>query len=110
MKILRSAVLSLVVLGLATISAVAQDEASAPADAPPQQPNPVTFESLDADADGKVTFEEFEANFTPRQMQGRTPQPDRIFGRWDADADGVVTADEFANRPRRRQGQQRPNQ
>ena len=86
---------------------------SAPAIGPAQDGQgraQVTFASLDADSDGKVTLEEFKENFSPPAgNNGRTPQPDRIFGRWDADSDGVLTSEEFDNRPRRQQGQ-RPNQ
>jgi Ca2+-binding EF-hand superfamily protein len=82
-------------------------------DQPEQQRQAVTYASLDANSDGKVTLEEFTANFSPPNRQGnggRTPQPDRIFGRWDADGDGNLTEEEFDNRPRRGGGQQQPNQ
>jgi len=62
---------------------------------------PVSFASLDADEDGKVTVDEFKENFSPPPREGRTPDPVRIFGRWDADGDGELTAEEFENRPRR---------
>ena len=68
------------------------------------QGGPVSFESLDADEDGKVTLDEFKENFSPPPREGRTPDPVRIFGRWDADGDGELTAEEFEDRPRR-QGQ-----
>jgi hypothetical protein len=65
---------------------------------------PVSYASLDADEDGKVTLDEFKENFSPPPREGRTPDPVRIFGRWDANGDGELTAEEFENRPRR-QGQ-----
>lgn len=63
----------------------------------------ITFESLDSDGDGKVTAEEFKANFNPPARDGRTPDPEMVFGRWDADGDGEITAEEYENRPRRQQ-------
>lgn len=64
----------------------------------------VTFAALDADSDGEVSLEEFTENFNPPpRPNGRTPQPDRVFGRWDANGDGVLTQEEFDNRPRPRQ-------
>jgi hypothetical protein len=63
----------------------------------------ITFESLDADGDGIVTSEEFTANFNPPARSGRTPDPERVFGRWDADGNGEITAEEYENRPRRQQ-------
>ncbi|MEM9209036.1 MAG: EF-hand domain-containing protein [Pseudomonadota bacterium] len=78
--------------------------AAAAASAQAQRANgPVSFDALDADDDGKVTLEEFKSNFTPPQGSGRTPNHERLFGRWDADGDGELTAEEFANRPRRGQ-------
>ena len=64
---------------------------------------PVSFDTLDENSDGKVTLEEFKANFTPGGRNGRTPNHERLFGRWDADGDGELTAEEFENRPRRQQ-------
>ena len=64
----------------------------------------VTFAALDANSDGEVSLEEFTENFNPPpRPNGRTPQPDRVFGRWDANSDGVLTQEEFDNRPRPRQ-------
>lgn len=63
----------------------------------------ITFESLDADSDGVVTKEEFKANFNPPARDGRTPDPEMVFGRWDADGNGEITAEEYENRPRRPQ-------
>jgi Ca2+-binding EF-hand superfamily protein len=106
MNILKLTLVSLIVPALVSTIAVAQEQQ-------PAQQQAVTYASLDADSDGKVTLDEFKENFTPPNRQGgRTPQPDRIFGRWDADGDGNLTEEEFDNRPRRGgQGQgQRPNQ
>ena len=64
---------------------------------------PISFDALDGNDDGKVTLEEFKENFTPPPQSGRTPNHERLFGRWDADGDGELTAEEFENRPRRRQ-------
>ncbi len=64
---------------------------------------PIPFDVLDANDDGKVTLAEFKENFAPPPQSGRTPNHERLFGRWDADSDGELTAEEFANRPRRRQ-------
>ena len=66
----------------------------------------ITFESLDADSNGIVTKEEFMANFNPPARDGRTPDPERAFGRIDADGNGEISAEEFENRPRRQQPQQ----
>jgi hypothetical protein len=65
--------------------------------------NPITFESLDSDGDDKVTKEEFKENFNPPARNGRTPDPEMIFGRWDGDGDGEITAEEYENRPQRQQ-------
>jgi len=67
-----------------------------------QQGGRITFESLDANEDGKVTLEEFKENFNPPTRGDRTLDPDAIFARLDVDADGILTEEEFANR---RQGQ-----
>ena len=65
---------------------------------------PISFAALDANEDGKVTLEEFKENFNPpARNNGRTPNHERLFGRWDADGDGELTAEEFENRPRRQQ-------
>ncbi len=66
----------------------------------------ITFESLDTDGDGIITEEEFTENFNPPARDGRTPDPEMVFGRWDADGNGEITAEEYENRPRR--GQQPP--
>lgn len=71
-------------------------------EAPPQQRGGrMSFESLDSNADGSVTLEEFKENFNPPARNGRSPDPTRVFSRWDADGSGSLTAEEFANRPRR---------
>ena len=103
MKILNPTLAALLTMTIMPAAAIAQEEQA------PQQPQAVTYASLDANSDGTVDLEEFTANFSPPNRQGgRTPQPDRIFGRWDADGDGNLTEDEFTNRPRR--GNQQPNQ
>jgi hypothetical protein len=113
MKFLKLTFASLVAISIMSVSAFAQDETAPAADeaapapaAPPAGGGGATFASLDSDSDGSVTIEEFKANFVAGGgAQGRTPQPDRIFGRWDADGDGMLTAEEYENRPRRQQGQ-----
>ena len=103
MNIFNSTAISLLALALIPTIAIAQEEQ------PAQRPPGVTYASIDADSDGKVTLEEFTKNFSPpNRGNGRTPQPDRIFERWDADGDGNLTEEEFDNRPRR--GGQQPNQ
>lgn len=112
MKILQ--LTSVLLMTFPLILAHAQDEAAPPVDesvpAPAVPPagrggGANTFASLDSNSDGSVTKEEFTASFVAGGNGGRTPQPDRVFGRWDADSDGVITAEEFDNRPRRQQGQ-----
>ncbi len=63
----------------------------------------ISFESLDANGDGKVTKEEFTENFNPPARNGRTPDPEMVFGRWDGDGNGEITAEEYENRPQRQQ-------
>ena len=116
MKTLTLTFASLLTMSLMMTLANAEDDASAPADAPPpaaDAPPPPpggrpSFASFDADSDGKITLAEFEAAFQPRQMNGRTPQAADVFGRWDADSDGAITEEEMANRPMRPPGGQPP--
>jgi hypothetical protein len=73
---------------------------------------PPTFDSLDANSDGKIMKDEVEkffANFAGRGGGGGGgggggPNADQIFARWDADGNGEVSKEEFDNRPRGRGG------
>ena len=88
----KTALLAALSLSIACGSALAQ-----------RAGGPISFDALDGNSDGKVTLDEFKANFTPAARNGRAPDHERLFGRWDADGDGELTAEEFENRPRRRQ-------
>jgi Ca2+-binding EF-hand superfamily protein len=102
MKLLRLTLALLTTISIMSVSAYAQD-----ATAPPAGAGANTFAALDSNSDGNITLEEFKANFVAGGNGGRTPQPDRLFGRWDADSDGMITAEEYENRPQRQPGQGR---
>ena len=51
----------------------------------------VKFEQVDANKDGKATFEEFQAQSMARKQQ----RQQMMFQQMDANGDGTVTADEF---------------
>ena len=111
MKILRASFATVTIVTMMSISANAQDDGAKAADAPPPPGGRPTFASFDADSDGKITLEEFEAAFVPRQMDGRAPpEPADVFGRWDANSDGVVTEEEMTDRPMGPPGGRPPGQ
>lgn len=58
-----------------------------------------SFETLDADANGSVSFEEFSASLAARGSGG--PDPSEVFSRLDSDGSGDLNRDEVANAPQR---------
>ena len=82
----RTALLSVLVLGLTAMAALAQ---------PPRQGMQIPdFATLDANKDGRVTREEFLAALPADQKSVGS----RVFDARDANKDGVITADEMAPR------------
>jgi Ca2+-binding EF-hand superfamily protein len=56
-----------------------------------------SFEVMDTDANGSVTFDEFSTALSARGSGG--PDPSQVFGMIDSDGSGELSQDEFANSP-----------
>ena len=77
--------------------------------AKPKTPKPTpeeVFKALDANSDGKVTLEEFEAPIKKKldgqdekKLKAALKKAQKRFEQIDADKDGSLTLDEFKNAP-----------
>lgn len=56
-----------------------------------------SFEAMDADGNGSVSYEEFSTTL-PARGSG-SPDPSQVFGMIDSDGSGDISPEEFANSP-----------
>ena len=92
---MKPILLSLFAVPFLAVAVQAEDAKPAQPEKPKQDPA-AAFKKLDANADGKLTFEEFKAG--PRWKK-EPEKADGVFKKRDKDGNGHITLEEFTAKP-----------
>jgi hypothetical protein len=92
---MKPILLSLLAVPFLAVSVQAEDAKPAKPDKPKQDPA-AAYKKLDANADGKLTLEEFKAG--PRWKK-EPEKADGVFKKRDKDSSGDISLEEFTAKP-----------